>query len=1475
MSNLFSRVAPAVSRAATSAASNASLRLHLALAAVAYVPLLLTQRGWVSADTKTYLYLDPGKLLSRSWSMWDPSIGMGTVTHQSIGYLWPMGPFYWLTDTVGVPDWAAQRLWWGSIIFIAGAGVAYLLRTLGWRGPAITAATFLYALSPYLLTLVARLSAILLPFAALPWLLAFTVRTVRNRGWRYPALFALTVTTFGSVNATALLLVGLAPALWLVHSVWGSHEVALKTAARAAVRLAVLTLPVSAWWIAGLSVQGTNGIEILDYTETAEVVARVSVAHEVLRSLGYWFFYGEDRLGPWIESSKSYTQWLPLIAVTYLIPILGLIGAATSRWRHRAYFVALVLLGTGLAVGAHPWGEGPLLTRGIEAFLTSDVGLAMRSLPRAVPLVALGVAVLGASGLASLVRRWPPLSRPAGPAVAALAIVALPPLWLGQFVPDNLRRPEEIPDYWKEAAAHLDAEGDETRVLAIPGSDFASYRWGNTVDPILPGLMDRPSVARELIPYGSPASANLLNALDLRFQERSADPDAVAPIARLMRAGDVLVISDLQYERYNTPRPRNFWNFMMQVDGVNEPAEFGPGLPNETVEHTQLYDELYLATDPSLPDPPELAAFEVEDAQAIVSAHDPTHQVLVAGDGAGLVDAAGLGLIDGTELIHYSADLSAREIAASLDTQPTLLLTDTNRKQGERWTTVRHTRGYTETAEGGVLEEDLTDNRLPLFPDADSSSQTVAVNRSGIDAQATSYGNPVTYTGEERPALAVDGDPDTAWRTAAFSDARGERLELTLSEPTTTDHLWIQQPRKGSITRHITDVRLTFDGGHAVDVTLTPASRGKTGQVVTFPERTFETLSIEILADTAGEIPRFAGESSVGFAEVQIGDDMPTIDQIIRLPQDLLDAAGADSIDHPLSISMTRLRHDPTDVTRNDEERSLARMFRLPSERGFTLTGEAAVSLRADPHVRDAVLGRPHDDSVPWARSSTALTGTPFTAANAFDGDPETLWTSVRSRPLNQWIEMVLPEETTIGGSEPLGLDIVADGQHSVPTEIELWVDGEPVERVGVPEIEAGSEPRHTEHVELDIPEVSGSRFRLRLTGVEEVKTNDWVSGRPVAQPVAIAEIDLPAPQVPPLEGDTFDTGCRRDLLEIDGDPVPVRVRGPMSDAVAGRSLSLATCGGEPVDLDGGDHEVHSMEGVDIGIDINTLLLRSAAGGEASEASGTLAAEAEAAAAGEGSGGGSQEGGSRAPEVEIVSQGHDHMRVQVTGAETGTPFWLVQGQSHNTGWEATIEGGPQLDEPGLVNGFANGWLIVPTSDSFEVDLRFAPQQRVNLALWISVLAALGCLVLVVRRPRPAFAAPSAMPEPYSSVLAFRYHGALPTRSTALLTGLGVGGLAWLTAGVWVGAIVGAAAAVGARHEKFRRWLLLGSPAALGAAATYVLYIQLRHSPMPSFDWPIEMSRVHPLGWLAVWLMVADVVVGRVWQARSSEHTHRD
>src|SRR6516162_3041009 len=117
---------------------------YLTLALLAYVPVMASSPGQVAADTKSYLYLDPGRLLSRAPSMWDPNIGFGTVTHQNIGYLFPMGPWYYAFDRLGVPDWVAQRLWLGSLVVAAGFGVLYLARTLAIRGPGVPVAALLY-----------------------------------------------------------------------------------------------------------------------------------------------------------------------------------------------------------------------------------------------------------------------------------------------------------------------------------------------------------------------------------------------------------------------------------------------------------------------------------------------------------------------------------------------------------------------------------------------------------------------------------------------------------------------------------------------------------------------------------------------------------------------------------------------------------------------------------------------------------------------------------------------------------------------------------------------------------------------------------------------------------------------------------------------------------------------------------------------------------------------------------------------------------------------------------------------------------------------------------------------------------------------------------------------------------------------------------------------------------------------------------
>ena len=224
-------------------------------ALIAYVPLLATAPGKLTADTKAYLYLDPGRLLSRAGWLWEQDIGAGTITHQNIGYLFPMGPYYWILERLGIPDWIAQRLWLGSILFAAGAGVRWLCHRLDLRAAPATVAGLVYLTSPYILPYFGRTSALLLPWAALPWLIALVIVSLRTDRWRAPVLFALVLTWVGGTNASSLVFVAIGPLLWLPYAIWGLHEVDVRRGARVVARLAVVTVPAQLWWLAGLRMQ--------------------------------------------------------------------------------------------------------------------------------------------------------------------------------------------------------------------------------------------------------------------------------------------------------------------------------------------------------------------------------------------------------------------------------------------------------------------------------------------------------------------------------------------------------------------------------------------------------------------------------------------------------------------------------------------------------------------------------------------------------------------------------------------------------------------------------------------------------------------------------------------------------------------------------------------------------------------------------------------------------------------------------------------------------------------------------------------------------------------------------------------------------------------------------------------------------------------------------------------------------------------
>ena len=1431
------------------------------LVLVSYVPLLLTRPGRVGADTKSYLYLDPARLLSRAAWMWDPNVGLGTVTHQNIGYLWPLGPYYWLMETVGVPDWVAQRIWLGTIILGAGLGVRFMLKELRWVGTGATVAAFAYALSPYLLDYGARISVILLPFAGLPWLVGLMARGLRRGDWRSAAWFALVTLTVGGVNATSLLLVMVAPVVWALYATFVTREVTSRRLVGTALRMGSLTLLTSLWWMAGLSIQGRYGIPILRYTETYRTVANASSATEVLRGLGYWFFYGRDALGAWIAPAVTMTQAVPALALSFALPGLAAVAALLTRWTHRGYFALLVGIGVVVSVGSHPWDSPSLYGAVFKAWTTTESGLAFRSTPRAVPLVALGLAVFLGAGVAAVSRRWPGWHLPVSFLVLVAVCANASWLFRGQMVDQNLERPEEVPAYWKKVGAALDRGDRSTRALELPGTDFASYRWGNTVDPVTPGLTDREYVARELIPYGTPPSADLLNAYDTPLQQGSVDPDTIAPLARLLGVGSIVHRADLAYERFRTPRPRPTYRLLTSADGIGRPRSFGPraeNRPDPALPQTDGVDLAEPADDGT--EPPAVSVFPVQDRRPVARTASATAPVLLSGDGSGIVALAASGGLQADRPVLYAGTLvqdqpllrqSLRQPGASL------VVTDTNRRQARRWGTVRDNDGYTERAGEQPLVVDAADNRLEVFPGSTDASRTVTQQDGPVDAAASRYGNPVSYTPADRAANAVDGDPATAWRTAAFAKAEGEFLELTFDRPVTAGQLTIlQSQRRGN--RWITGMELSFDGGTPLPVGLGDESLTPPGQTVQFPRQKFSRLRLTVTQTNLGPLSRFDGISDVGIAEVSIPGVATATTEFVQLPVDLLTGAGKDAATLPLQYLFTRRWVDPADSLAGTEELVLRRRFDVPANRSFTPFGKVRLAAGLPDEQVDAVLGLPDSSQGGiTATSSGRLAGVPAARAGAaVDGDDGTAWTTPFGPAAGQWLQVTYPTPQT---TSELQLLVVTDGRHSVPTQIDLQVDGGDPFRIDLPGISNGTgEPRGaTTVVTVPLDGVTGTTFRFTITKSRDVTAT---KGGAVL-PVALAELGLPVR--PPVDADTaVSDDCRTDLFSVDGPDgttVPVRVVGTVGDALARTPLRVESCG-TPLDLDAGTTSLTSAPGTSTGWDVDLLALSSAKGG--GPGTDTLAER--------------PDDGPTPPATKVDRTGRLSYRYSVKDASE--PYWLVLGQSFSDGWSARTADGASLGAPTLVNGFANGWYVDPAKDgaSITVDVEWTPQRTIWIALALSALGVVLCLLLLVLSPllgagRPVRKSRIAdmVPElvgPFSAD-----GGPVPTR-TALLGTLVVGGLSALVMPWWAAAPVAVVAYVSLRTRRGQVLLRGAAVASLTLAFGYVVAKQLRNDYRVDFEWMNAFEASHVPTLAAVALVVADPFVALLRQRRGRSQT---
>src|SRR5919199_4556498 len=750
-----------------------SIPLGLALLALA---LGLAQRpGTVVADTKVDLYVDPARFLGHVLSVWSPTSDLGHVFGaQYSGYAFPMAPFFALGDAIGLPIWLVHRMWLGVVLALAAYGVVRLLDALGPDGPRRgvlhAAAGALYVVNPYVTVDANRTSIALLSYAALPWLLLAVHRGLRApRSWWWPAAFALVLTcTGGGVNVatTAWLLLG--PLLLVLYDrAWGG--VGRGAVGPFALRMVAANTVAQAWWVVPVLIQARSAPSFLPFSEQPGTIWSTTSLAESLRLMGFWTSYVGVGYGgalrPFATHGNAMLFLAPIVLASLLVPALALASFGwTRRWRYGPFFLLLTL--AGLFVMAAGFPDGTLLRRGVTfAYYRVESIQFLRTTYKAGPLVALGLASLGGAGLAAAWRRLRGGARGAAvvAGAAGLAALAVWPLVSGRAPEPQLAF--SVPPYWRAVASDLDRRGDDSRALVVPGQRFAYYRWGGTIDAILPALTRHPVATRWIVPFSDRRATDLQWTVDDLIGEERRRPGQLAPLLDLLGVGDLVVAADGDRSRSGEAPAGDVAALLGPLRGA---AAYGPRVRAPPDAGT-------VAPAPRVPAVRRLPLHTGGLVRVV-----PRGPLTVVDGGAGaLAGLAAYGALDPRRPLAYAPDVGRpAAIRAAARAGASFVIADTDRRRAFASSHPRGSRGPVLTA----AQTPGVDGALLDSFGSNAAAETVAVLR-GVRSVTADASPQTTQFPERRPAAALDGDPATAWLADRTLARSRHRLRVTFTAP--------------------------------------------------------------------------------------------------------------------------------------------------------------------------------------------------------------------------------------------------------------------------------------------------------------------------------------------------------------------------------------------------------------------------------------------------------------------------------------------------------------------------------------------------------------------------------------------------------------------------------------------------------------------------------------------------------------------
>ncbi len=958
--------------------SRLTLRLVATSAALAGLAFVQSS-GAETADTKLDLVVDPGGMLAKSLTMWDPLGAFGQVGNQAYGYLWPMGPFFWSGHLVDLPGWVTQRLWLALVLVVAFIGCARLVRALGVRHDlAVILGGLAYALSPRMLSTIGPISIEAWPSALAPWVLLSLVLGSRQGSARRHALGAgLGVAMVGGVNAAATFAVIPLGVVWLLTREAGPRRRTLMT------WWPIFTIVGCLWWLVPLVVLGAYSPPFLDYIETAALTTYPTNLFDALRGTSAWVPYLEPR---WRAGADLITTPL-LIQHSTVLLVLGFAGLARRDNPHRVFAAAGVLVGVLMVTFGHSGDVTGWFATEQRAWL-DGVLAPLRNVHKFDPVIRIPL-VLGLAQLVDvLLTRWHERTSTQGDgsatgsvratlstrvqhlAVVWLAVMAVvgaaQPAWTGRLAPSDPFT--EVPQYWSDAATWVAERDPDARTLLLPGSDFGSYVWGTPQDEPVQPLASAPWGVRNAIPLAPVGNIRALDALEERLG-RGEGSAGLTDYLRRLGVQFLLVRNDLKRSA-DVVDPVLVHQTLATTPGVDLVKTFGPvvgGEPKITREGVEIsinqgWQDSYSA----------IEVFEVTEAgPPAVGVSDVTR---VIGDPESLLDLSENGVLEDQPTV-LGQDASGLD-----DATGPVILTDGMRLRHRYFASMHDGASATLTTNEADEVQDRRDYELTTDPRWYTRAEYEGIE--GLTA-SSSLSEASTAGGAQPgklPYAALDGDPQTSW--VSRPDVRESPfLRVALGKEMSPDSV---QLTLGDTPGVLSDVRVRTEAGVGDPVVM------GAGDTSTIPVPPGPTTWIQV-EDAEGRDDR-----QLSIAELEVPGLSAT--RWLRVPSvpegwgppDVISLSARADLRTGCALVDQSIRCRPQVLDEGEEASGLHRLVDL------TASGTYEARLMVAPRPGEAVPAMLQEGQlVSVAASSRASSGASASSAvGAFDGNPRTTWIS-------------------------------------------------------------------------------------------------------------------------------------------------------------------------------------------------------------------------------------------------------------------------------------------------------------------------------------------------------------------------------------------------------------------------------------------------------------------------------------------------